>query len=137
MPFHHTFETRLGSKNNVKLIPRLVTVPLVLSFMSDRLFYSCVLCCQAFDVEWDWRWPCCDRDQYLASIITRQFTFWKRQGLCHSKATLSLTSVRRLGNQAHNYKMDCCIHVLTFSDPWLVPKLWWSYSPQWLPISGQ
>ena len=35
-------------------------------------FYSCVLSYQAFDLEWGWRWPCCDRDHYLVSkLITK------------------------------------------------------------------
>ena len=37
----------------------------------NRPFYSYVLSCQAFDLEWGWRWPCCDRDQYLVSVITK------------------------------------------------------------------
>ena len=37
----------------------------------NRPFYSCVLSCQAFDLEWGWRWPCCDRDQYLVCMITK------------------------------------------------------------------
>ena len=35
--------------------------------INNRPFYSCVLKCQAFDLEWGWRWPCCDKDQYLVS----------------------------------------------------------------------
>ena len=45
-------------------------------------------------------------DQYLVGITTRQFTFEKQQGLYHNKVTLSLTLVKRLGNQARNCKMD-------------------------------
>ena len=36
-----------------------------------RPFYSCVLSCQAFYLEWGWRWPWCDRDQYPVSMITK------------------------------------------------------------------
>ena len=32
-------------------------------------FYSCVLSFQVFDLEWGWRWPSCDIDQYLFSIL--------------------------------------------------------------------
>ena len=39
-------------------------------------------------------------------MITERFTFEKQQGLYHKKVTLSLTPVQRLGNQAHNGKMD-------------------------------
>ena len=67
-----------------------------------------VLNYQAFDLEWGWRWPCCDRDQYLVSIITRQFAFEKQQDLYHNKVTLSLTPIKRLGNQPRNCKMDYC-----------------------------
>ena len=35
----------------------------------NRPFYSCVLSFQAFDLEWGWRWPSCDIDQYLFSIL--------------------------------------------------------------------
>ena len=63
-----------------------------------------VLSCQAFDLEWGWRWPCCDRDQCLVSMITERFTFEKQQGLYHKKVTLSLTPVQRLGIQARNCK---------------------------------
>ena len=49
----------------------------------NRPFYSYVLICQAFDLEWGWSWPCCDRDQYLVCIITKSFTFEKQQGLFH------------------------------------------------------
>ena len=69
-----------------------------------------VLSCQAFDLEWGWRWPCCDRDQYLVSIITRKFAFEKQQDLYHNKVTLSLTPIKRLGNQPRNCKMDYCFH---------------------------
>ena len=61
---------------------------------------------QAFDLEWGWRWTCCDRDQYLVSMITKWFAFEKQQGLYHNKVTLSLIPVWRLGNQAHHCKMD-------------------------------
>ena len=37
---------------------------------NKRPFYGCVLSCQAFDLEWGWRWPCCDRDQYLVCMVT-------------------------------------------------------------------
>ena len=73
---------------------------------TNRPYYSCVHSCHAFDLEWGWRWPCCNRDQYLVSITTRQFTFEKQQGLYHNKVTLSLTPVKRLGNQVRNCKMD-------------------------------
>ena len=33
-------------------------------------FHSCVLSCHIFELEWGWRWPCCDRDQYLVTMIT-------------------------------------------------------------------
>ena len=72
----------------------------------NRPFYKCVLSCQALDLEWSWSWPCCDRDQYLVSMITKSFTFEKQQGLYHNKVNLSLTPVQRLGNQTHNCKMD-------------------------------
>ena len=72
----------------------------------NRPFYSCVLSSQAFDLEWGWRWPCCDRDQYLVSMIIKKFAFEKQQGLYHNKVYLNLTPVQRLGNQAHNCKMD-------------------------------
>ena len=42
----------------------------------------------------------------VSSITTRQFTFEKQPGLYHNKVTLSLTPVKRLGNQARNCKMD-------------------------------
>ena len=44
------------------------------SAFDNRPFYSFVLGCQAFNLEWGWRWLCCDRDQYLVSVITKQFT---------------------------------------------------------------
>ena len=37
----------------------------------NRPFYSCILSCQAFDLEWGWRWPSYDRDQYLVSMVTK------------------------------------------------------------------
>ena len=67
-----------------------------------------LLNCQAFDLEWGWRWPCCDRDEYLVSIITRKFAFEKQQDLYHNKVTLRLTPIKRLGNQPRNCKMDNC-----------------------------
>ena len=82
--------------------------------VSNRPFYSCVLTCLAFDLEWGWSWLCCDGDQYLVSMITKSFTFEKQQGLYHSKVTHSLTPVQRLGNQARNYKMDCWSASLKF-----------------------
>ena len=69
-------------------------------------FYSCALSCQAFNLEWGWSWPCCDKDQYLVSMITKSPAFEKRQSLYHNKVTLSLTLVQRLGNQACNCKVD-------------------------------
>ena len=39
--------------------------------VSKRPFYSCVLSCQAFDLEWGWRWPCCDGDKYLVGMVTK------------------------------------------------------------------
>ena len=91
--------------------------------VSNRPFYSCVLTCLAFDLEWGWSWPCCDGDQYLVSMITKSFTFEKQQGLYHSKVTHSLTPVQRLGNQAHNYKMDCWSASLKSWPAWLLVLL--------------
>ena len=34
-------------------------------------FYSWIPSCQAFDLEWGSGWPCCDRDQYLVSMIKK------------------------------------------------------------------
>ena len=90
--------------------------------VSDRPFYSCVLTCLAFDLEWGWSWPC-DGDQYLVSMITKSFTFEKQQGLYHSKVTHSLTPVQRLGNQACNYKMDCWSASLKSWPAWLLVLL--------------
>ena len=75
-------------------------------------FYSCVLTCQAFDLEWGWRWPCCDRDQYLVSMITKSFTYEKQQRLYHNKVKLSLTPVQGLGNRARNCKMDYSLNLI-------------------------
>ena len=36
-------------------------------------------------------------------------TLEKQYGLYHNKVTLSLIPVQRLGNQAHNCKMDYCM----------------------------
>ena len=52
------------------------------------------------------RWSCCNRDQYLLSMITKKFTFEKQQHLYQNKVTLCLTPVQRFGNQAHNCKME-------------------------------
>ena len=71
-----------------------------------RPFYSCALNCQAFNMEWGWRWPCWDRDQHLVSRIPKQFTYEKQQGLYHNKVTQTLTPVKMLGNQARDCKMD-------------------------------
>ena len=90
--------------------------------VSNRPFYSCVLTCLAFDLEWGWSWPC-DGDQYLVSMITKSFTFEKQQGLYHSKVTHSLTPVQRLGNQARNYKMDCWSASLKSWPAWLLVLL--------------
>ena len=46
----------------------------------NRPFYSCILSC-------------------LFSIITKQYTFEKQQGLYYNMVTLSLTPFKRLGNQ--------------------------------------
>ena len=78
-------------------INQFVCLPLF-GMVLNRPFHS-VLSCQAFDLEWGWKGPCCDRDQYLVSIITRQFTFEKQQCLWHNKVTLSFTPVKRLSNQ--------------------------------------
>ena len=43
------------------------------------------------------------------ALTKKQFAFEKQQGLYHNKVNLSLTPVQRLGNQAHNCKMDYCI----------------------------
>ena len=75
-------------------------------FHSNRPFCSCVHICQAFDVKWSWRWPCRNRNQYLVSTVTKWFIFEKQQRLYHNKATLSLTPIQRLGNQAHHYDID-------------------------------
>ena len=37
----------------------------------DHFQYSFVLSCQAFDLKWDLRWPCHERDQYLFRMITK------------------------------------------------------------------
>ena len=37
---------------------------------STRPYHSCVHSCQAFDFEWGWRGPCCDRDQNLVNPLT-------------------------------------------------------------------
>ena len=39
--------------------------------LGNRPFFSCVVSCQAFDWEWGGRRPCCDRDQYLVSMLTK------------------------------------------------------------------
>ena len=53
---------------NQKEVLKLISI-FMLS-ITNRPFYSCVLSCQAFDLEWGWRWPCCVRDQNLVSMIT-------------------------------------------------------------------
>ena len=73
------------------------TVSIVNRAHCNRPFYSCVLSCQAFDLEGGSRWPCCDRNQYPVNTITNYL---------QNKVNLSLTPVQRLGNQAHNSKMD-------------------------------
>ena len=55
----------------------------------NKPFYSCVLSCQAFDLEWGWRWPCCDGDQYLVSMITNLFAFERQQDFYHKRSTLA------------------------------------------------
>ena len=70
---------------------------------SNRPFCSCALSCQAFDLEWGWRWPR-GRDQYLVSVITNWFKFDKRRGLYNNKVNLRLIPVQRLGNQALKVK---------------------------------
>ena len=57
-----------------------------LPYLSKPL-YSCVHSCQAFDLEWGWRWLCCDRDQYLVSMITQQFS----SNVCIITRPLALT----------------------------------------------
>ena len=37
----------------------------------NKPFHSYVLNCQSFNLEWGWKWPCCNKDQYLVSIITK------------------------------------------------------------------
>ena len=44
---------------------------LSISSWFDGPFHSCEPTCQAFDLEWGWGWPCCDRNQYLLSMITK------------------------------------------------------------------
>ena len=78
----------------------------------SRPFYSWVLTCQAFDLEWGWRWPCCDRDQYLVSMITKSLTYEKQQRLYHNKVKLSLTPFQGLGNRARNCKMDYSLNLI-------------------------
>ena len=85
---------------SIKYLLQMVSEPLY-----KRPFYFCVLSCQAFDLEWGWRWPCCDRDQFLVSMISNQFKFDKQQCLYHNKVNLSLTSIQRVGRQAGNCKM--------------------------------
>ena len=74
-----TFKQSTNLKKNVHSTQRKFTVSLgttifivqIQSLLStNRPFYSCLLSCQAFDLEWGWRWPCCDRDQNLVSMIT-------------------------------------------------------------------
>ena len=60
---------------HITTIGKWITTDFVLSHHArlkvvNRPFYSCVLSCQAFDLEWGWRWPCCVRDQNLVSMIT-------------------------------------------------------------------
>ena len=43
-------------------------------------------------------------------MITKSFAFEKQQGLHHNKVNLSLTPVKRLGNQAPNCKLDYFDH---------------------------
>ena len=38
-------------------------------------------------LEWGWRWLCCDRDQYLVSMITKQFS----SNVCTITRPLALT----------------------------------------------
>ena len=66
---------------------------------SNRTNYSCLLSYQAFDLEWGWRWPCCNRDQYLFSITARQFTFEKQQDLYHNKVTLASLLLKGLATK--------------------------------------
>ena len=53
----------------------------------------------------------------MSSIKTRQFTFEKQRGLYHNKVTLSLTLVKRLGNQARNCKMDYSMKCMNSAVP--------------------
>ena len=52
--------------------------------IQNRPFYSCVLThsCQAFNLEWGWRWPCCDGDQYLVGMITK-YLHLKSSNVCN------------------------------------------------------
>ena len=60
-------------KWNGKMNCRIHVVQVCLRLVGacNRPFYNCVLSCQAFDLEWGWKWPCCDKDQYLVSMITK------------------------------------------------------------------
>ena len=73
--------------------------------------------------------PCCDEDQYLFSVITKQFTFEKQQGLCHDEVTLGIIPVQRLGNQVYNCKMSYCrsfkrLTIFLMNFQWIQWSLW-------------
>ena len=73
---------------------RIIHAPIfsMIDIPCDAL-YSSVLSCQAFDLEWGWKWPCCDGDQYQVSMMTKSFAFEKQQRLYHNKLRSPLASL--------------------------------------------
>ena len=52
------------------------------SYAINWSFYSWVPSCLAFDLEWGSGWPCCDRDQYLVSMIKKSNLHLKCSKVC-------------------------------------------------------
>ena len=90
-----------------------------LPYLSKPL-YSCVHSCQAFDLEWGWRWPCCDRDRCLVSMITK----WFSSNVCIITRPLALTPLFKGLATKHAtvkwtimYLKADCIYQSLFSKP--------------------
>ena len=57
----------------------------------NRLFYSCMLSCQAFEQDCGGMWSCYDRDHEIVWMITKWFTCERQLVLYHNQATLVQT----------------------------------------------
>ena len=100
-PLYNRIKSSLGTETKPCLLliddlTALLSVGVPLQQITNFIHYCAALMCHSptvvcnvskyhlktFDLEWGWRWPCCDRGQYLVSMITNKNLHLRSSNFC-------------------------------------------------------